>query len=315
MPILPPTRIPKLFVFSDVAHARSQADTFLSNGQWHNFFDLIEQVVMEFPAEAVFFLAQAYDVYATLPDKSRYGLYVSRHFDFGIHPGDKVLDLGSGHNPFPLATHLADIALNDHHYGRGGVPFHHVDGKPTYECSVEKTPFKDKEFDFVYCSHVLEHASDPEAACAELVRIGKRGYIETPSRGKDTFLGGAKVSNHKWALELHNGVLFFTEYTPQDVVGLGNNILQQMHSAPQNIREKAFSALLYLRSLQINTMLLWEDSFPVKVRRLFFDCGAQASSFVGNGFDRIMSPDRETMSPTSSLLTKLGTLFKPKRIL
>lgn len=60
--------------------------------------------------------------------------------------------------------------------------------------------FRDKEFDFVYCSHVLEHVRDPAKACAELMRIGKRGFIETPTRGKDLWLGTAAVSNHRWAV-------------------------------------------------------------------------------------------------------------------
>ena len=41
-------------------------------------------------------------------------------------------------------------------------------------------PFKDKSFDFVIASHVLEHSSDPEAFLRELMRVGKAGYIETP---------------------------------------------------------------------------------------------------------------------------------------
>jgi ubiquinone/menaquinone biosynthesis C-methylase UbiE len=46
---------------------------------------------------------------------------------------------------------------------------------------VESLPFKDKTFDYVYASHVLEHTRNPEAACQELMRIARAGYIETPS--------------------------------------------------------------------------------------------------------------------------------------
>ena len=38
-----------------------------------------------------------------------------------------------------------------------------------------------------------------------------------------------------------------------------------MHVAPQTAREKAFSALIYLKADKINTMLLWEDSFEFKI--------------------------------------------------
>jgi len=41
--------------------------------------------------------------------------------------------------------------------------------------------FKDKAFDFVIASHILEHMADPETFLKELQRIGKAGYIETPN--------------------------------------------------------------------------------------------------------------------------------------
>ena len=237
-----------------------------SNGAALEAFDTYEQLAVAYPAAAIAILAELYDCYQLLPGRDRYSLYQSRHFDFGIGKGDKVLDIGSGHLPFPLATHLADIAVTDHAYGRAGVPFRHIDGKPVYECSVENTPFADKEFDFVYCSHVLEHTKDPERACRELMRIGKRGYIETPTKGKDIFLNSAKISNHTQHVELCGDCLVFTDYTPEEQAGLECDVLLQMNCRPQNEREKAFAALMLLKSDLINTMLLWEGSFRFTVR-------------------------------------------------
>lgn len=217
-------------------------------------FDIYEQLAAAYPKQAVELLAEVYDCYQRFPYKDRYNLYQARQFDFGIKSSDKVLDMGSGHIPFPLATHLADIALENHHYGRAGVPFKHVQGKPVFECDVENTPFEDKEFDFVYCSHVLEHTKNPEKACEELMRIAKRGYIETPAKAKDIFLNSAKVSNHTLYLEVFNGCLIFTEYTSEEIEGMQCNILMDMHTAPQTIREKAFSALMYLKPHLVNTM-------------------------------------------------------------
>lgn len=227
-------------------------------------FDVYEQLVAIYPKAAVGILAEVYDCYQRFPYKDRYHLYQARQFDFGIGPNDLVLDMGSGHIPFPLATHLADISLDDHHYGRAGVPFKRVKGKPVYECDIESTPFDDKQFDFVYCSHVLEHARDPERACRELVRIAKRGYIETPTKAKDIFLNSAKVSNHNFGVEAVNGGLVFTPYTKEEIDGLQCDILMEMHTAPQSIREKAFSALIYLKPRLVNTMFPWENRFEVR---------------------------------------------------
>jgi Methyltransferase domain len=143
------------------------ASNFYHRGNPLDAFDVYEQLAASNPGQSIEILAELYDLYQALPDKEdRYALYQARLFDFGIRPSDKVLGVGSGNVPFPLATHLADLAPHDDHYGRAGVPFKQVQGKPVYICDIENMDsFTDKEFDFVYCSHVLEHVRNPERAC------------------------------------------------------------------------------------------------------------------------------------------------------
>lgn len=261
-------RIINQYDVSNPEHLLDQAREAFRLKDYFTAYDIYEQLASAFPAQSVDILSELYDAYHSLPDAtSRYWLYQGRHFNFNIRSDEKVLDIGSGNIPFPFATHLADLAIKDDTYGRAGVPFKYLDGKPVYECDVENMPFSDKEFDFVYCSHVLEHTHNPEKACKELVRIAKRGYIETPTRGKDLFLHTGKVSNHTYFVENLDGTLIFTEYTAEELEGLSNDILLQMHVKPQTKREKAFSALIYLKSHLINTMLYWENDFPVQVRK------------------------------------------------
>lgn len=243
----------------------SLSTALFADGNHNEAFDLLEQMLLEGFTPGQDILVLTHYLFGKLEDRSRYALYQSRCYDFPIRPGDKVLDMGSGHIPFPLATHLADITFSDHALGRAGEPFRFVDGKPCYECSVESTPFADKEFDFVYCSHVLEHTADPEAACAELSRIAKRGYIETPAPSKDLFLNAAGVSGHKWAVDNRDGVLSFREYSPGQMECIGHGILQDMHNAPRTDREQAFSALVNLMARNLNTMLMWEGGIDVEV--------------------------------------------------
>lgn len=260
MPLLAP-RTPTSFTFASPHEALKHIAILQKFNQFQQTLEAIAEVTLRFPKDAQPFLEMAYDIIQIHPDQSRYNQYQSRVFEFPIVPGDKVLDIGSGHIPFPLATHLADISIEDSSIGRANVPFKHVDGKPVYECSVEQTPFSDKEFDFVYCSHVLEHVHSPTNACRELMRIAKRGYIETPTKGKDIFLHMAEISNHTQCVELIGDVLTFTPYQPWEMQGLGHSLLLDMHCTPQTPREKAFSALLNLFPRAINTMILWEDSF------------------------------------------------------
>ncbi len=251
----------------------------LQLGEYLDALDICERLVAKYPQKAIPLLSNTYDtIYKSLRDKGdRFYLYQARYFDFGIRKGDKVLDIGSGNMPFPYTTHLADIALTNDNYGRAGAPFKYQDDKPVYECNIEKLSFGDKEFDFIYCSHVLEHVNNPERACDELMRVGKRGYIEMPTRGKDLFFDYAKISNHKWAVEYVHSKLVFTEYTNEEIEGLTCNVLNQMFECPETQREKAFSALVYLKANLINTMLLWDTKFDYEVRRLADVPGAKTN--------------------------------------
>jgi len=262
-------RVRTRIALTGISDGLRAATDFHRGGQPLDAFDVYEQIAEAYPEHSIEILAELYEVYQTLRDKDdRYSLYQARLFDFGVRPADKVLDVGSGNVPFPLATHLADLAPHDNHYGRAGVPFKHVQGKPVYICDIENMEyFGDKEFDFVYCSHVLEHVRNPEKACRELMRVGKRGYIETPTRGKDLWLNTATASNHLWSVEHLFSKLIFTEYLPEELEGLQCDLLMSMHLRPESKREKALTSLLYLKAHLVNTMLLWEGKFEYEVQR------------------------------------------------
>jgi len=95
----------------------------------------------------------------------------------------KVLEVGGGHYPFAGVTHAVD-KFPDANLERA----HDMvlaKGAQFFEGDLEDLPFQASEglFDYAYAyaSHVLEHTATPERAIAELNRLTKRGYIETPS--------------------------------------------------------------------------------------------------------------------------------------
>lgn len=87
-----------------------------------------------------------------------------------------VLEVGSGGNPYARANVLLDGYEDTRQ--RHWAPL--VADRPTVLGFVERLPFRDKAFDFVIASHVLEHSTQPELFLGELQRVARAGYIEVP---------------------------------------------------------------------------------------------------------------------------------------
>ena len=117
-----------------------------------------------------------------------------------ICPGDFVLEIGSGHNPKPRANVLCDKFIEDDEQRGGGI----VADRPLVEADGQYLPFADSAFDYVICSHVLEHVEEPALLIAELTRVAKRGYIETPSEIAERIYGWPY---HHWIVNKIDGRL------------------------------------------------------------------------------------------------------------
>ena len=99
----------------------------------------------------------------------------------------KILDIGCGYRAHKNASVIADIKDFSDFYKE--KKFVLIQGK--------NLPFKDKEFDFVIASHVIEHVDDFEFFIKELERISSKGYIELPSRLGDNLVFENK-DDHIW---------------------------------------------------------------------------------------------------------------------
>ena len=102
----------------------------------------------------------------------------------------KVLDIGCGYTAHKNANVVCDVQDLSSVYKE----------KDFVKLTSNILPFKDKEFDFVIASHVIEHVKDVEIFIKELQRVSSKGYIELPTKLEDNLVFENK-KDHIWHME------------------------------------------------------------------------------------------------------------------
>lgn len=138
-----------------------------------------------------------------------------------ITPRDRVIDIGGSLKQHPVIAvdTLADILRpEDAPYWPSKLRAKHY---VKVDLNAGVLPFKDKEFDVCLCTHTLEDLYNPFPIMKEMARIAKRGYIATPSRGKDMEFSKVNLtdwetgsrrqpgnSHHLWFFENKNNKIY-----------------------------------------------------------------------------------------------------------
>ena len=166
-----------------------------------------------------------------------------------------VLDIGSGDGPSPSADVLCDRFLDDTERTAGL----RLD-RPFVLGDVEDLPFLDGAFDFVYCSHLLEHTQDPARAMAELQRVARSGYIEVPSEYLEK--AAKSTASHFWFVRREDGVLVFTP----KAAGVLDPYLNDLFDHRLIYRDQLFTAFHFARFYSLyNIGLTWRDRIPYRI--------------------------------------------------
>lgn len=195
----------------------------------------------------------------------------------------RVLDVGSGHSPHPRADVLVEMNVDDN-TERSGACIDRRDERLVLG-DAQRMPFADDVVDYVIACHIAEHVDDPRAFCEELMRIGKRGYIETPGRFGELVAG---ERFHQWYVyKQANGLTFSRINRHQRLGAVGEFIYNWIYFGKTRIGHRSWkrprSRILnwvlrkssgLLRRLwgfgpikHINyTMFGWEGSFPVRIK-------------------------------------------------
>jgi SAM-dependent methyltransferase len=178
--------------------------------------------------------------------------------DLHIKKNDRVLEVGGGHRPHPRANVVVDKFTHSNFHRSGDLKV--LKNQTFLEADGEDLPFGDKEFDYVICSHVLEHVENPEKFLSEQFRVAKRGYMETPS-----LLGEALYAreSHKWIIQEFNDIMYLVDkkkinfYYGYDMVELLQGYLPT-NSIGYKILERTHPNMFTNR-------VEWEDDFQYEV--------------------------------------------------
>jgi SAM-dependent methyltransferase len=163
-----------------------------------------------------------------------------------------VLEVGSGGSPYFRANVLIDAYAQTRE--RHWAPF--VTDRPSVLGFGENLPFKDKSFDFVIASHVLEHSENPKKFLEELQRVAKAGYIETP----DAFMERINPYwDHRSEVTVRDNVLVIMKKSNWKI---DNELVDLYEEKAKNIIARK---TIPENPFAFHTRFYWEDSIPYKI--------------------------------------------------
>ena len=177
-----------------------------------------------------------------------------------IGKNDLVLDLGSGDKPFWRADVIVDKYLEDDRQRSSG-PVLLDKNKLFIKADVENLPFKDKVFDFVYCSHLLEHVENPVKAINEITRVGKSGYIEVPRAFLELL---NPFPSHLWLCELEGKTLIFRRKEKEK-----NFYLMSLEKLGRKLYRESLFRYLLIKNIEHSFICFyWKGSINYKIDKI-----------------------------------------------
>ena len=201
-----------------------------------------------------------------------------------IRPNDFVLEIGSGHNPKARSDVLCDKFIGDDEQRGGAI----ITDRPMVEADGEFLPFADRAFDYIICSHVLEHVEDPKRFISELMRVARRGYIETPSEIGERIYGW---HYHKWVVNLVDGCLMLRKNEKNSQFG------QLFHRLA--VTDKHWKRFHITHHNLFLVQYEWEDKIDYKI---LLDHASALDLECPDTLDRLVAPDSNVQNEWLLLL-------------
>jgi len=206
-----------------------------------------------------------------------------------IGKNDLVLEVGGGDLPFWRSDILCDRYLFDDAERTGSL----VVDRPFICSDAHTLPIKDGAVDYIYCSQVLEHLERPDDFFSELMRVGKRGYLETPNEFRERLICR---QFHKWVVADEGGVLVLRK---NELIPVFGSIF---HSLMKNRKFYLFYSSHY--SL-FNVMFEWEKEIKYRI-----DAPARFDQANPSGWAESLGLSCEDLKSLENLLFSRNALLR-----
>jgi len=172
-----------------------------------------------------------------------------------------IYDIGPGEVPFKPATHFVDNYTEEWNAQKN---------MKIIKKDIDKDKFDEsyKSVDFIYARHILEDIQNPDFAMNEFERIGKNGYIETPSplaeisRGID---GTGITGNNNHRGYLHHRYIVWVEAETNTLCFIPKYSIIETIDIDKEFQLKVIN-LLNEYPVYWNTYYMWDEKNPPKVR-------------------------------------------------
>ena len=216
--------------------------------------------------------------------------FKKNNFDYKFFKNKKILDMGCGSGRFTLALASlgakkvigVDLGAEGIEVAKKTAKLNHIKNVKFVEGSVLNLPFKNEEFDFVFCKGVLHHTGNLEKGLSEYYRVMKKsgmGFLYLYGSGGIFWNSRKKMRKVMKLIPL--------EYTIKvlDLIGMPSRrtIFVDSWYVPIEDHCKSNKIEKSLKKLKFNNIHRWKKGRKIELETVVFSKSIDSNELWGEG--------------------------------